>query len=289
MRRHLNEHELILSWEDESAGSHHLAGCGSCRDRSDRLRATMEKVAAIHTRDTTASAATFRLSRQRLEAALNDAVNTTPPRWWSAVFSPLGSWPLSRELAIGAALVAACAVALVAMTPATRPGESLLAFGALPESTLTPGAVAPLTANELCNGVRPSRLVTESVRQDVLRAYGMTGVPAASYELDALITPELGGSTDPANLWPQRFHSPVWNARVKDELEELLPRMVCANEITLAQAQQEIASDWIGSYKRHFKTDVPLRAHMSPMSDEEEELVFVSDRPAPAQVARSGW
>ena len=112
----------------------------------------------------------------------------------------------------------------------------------------------------------------------------MEGVPESAYELDALITPELGGSTDAANLWPQRYHSPVWNARVKDELERLLPEMVCDGRVTLAEAQRAIASDWIAAYKHYFKTDAPLQAHRGPEMDEEPELLFVSDRPSADRV-----
>jgi hypothetical protein len=112
----------------------------------------------------------------------------------------------------------------------------------------------------------------------------MEHVPAAAFELDALITPELGGSTDPANLWPQRYQSPVWNARIKDELERLLPEKVCRQEMTLAQAQQEIAADWVAAYKRHFRTEVPLQAHLRPAEDDGPELLYVTE-PVVAQVA----
>ncbi len=46
-----------------------------------------------------------------------------------------------------------------------------------------------------------------------MTAYGMAGVPQAEYELDYLITPELGGAPDARNLWPQRYDVPGWNAR----------------------------------------------------------------------------
>ena len=61
----------------------------------------------------------------------------------------------------------------------------------------------------------------------------MEGVPAHEYELDYLITPELGGSGDRRNLWPERYGARVWNARVKDELEQLLPQLVCRGEVDL--------------------------------------------------------
>jgi len=39
-----------------------------------------------------------------------------------------------------------------------------------------------------------------------------------AYEVDYLITPELGGATDIRNLWP--YGDTVWNAHVKDQLED---------------------------------------------------------------------
>ena len=92
----------------------------------------------------------------------------------------------------------------------------------------------------------------------------MEGVPSDEYELDYLITPELGGAPDPRNLWPQRYESRVWNAHVKDELERLLPTLVCDRRIRLETAQRDIARDWIAAYRKYFKTDAPLQAGRGP-------------------------
>jgi hypothetical protein len=130
---------------------------------------------------------------------------------------------------------------------------------ALPVPVLTPGAVDPVTAEELCSGApRPAPQVPIAVRQQVLRAYRAETVPADAYELDYLITPELGGAGDPRNLWPQLYASAVWNAYVKDELEDLLPRLVCSGAVALADAQRDIARNWIAAYKKYFQTDRPL-------------------------------
>ena len=99
-----------------------------------------------------------------------------------------------------------------------------------------------------------------SVRQEVLRNYGMEHVPEHEYELDYLVTPALGGTADPRNLWPERYASPLWNARVKDELEGLLPQLVCEGKVELATAQRDIARDWIAAYKKYFRTDRPIKA-----------------------------
>jgi hypothetical protein len=176
-----------------------------------------------------------------------------------------------------------CAVVLLAMVGIYRSGgvgrDPMLGFAApLPIATLTPGAVSSLTANELCAGARPSRLVTADARERVLRDYRMENVAARTYELDALITPELGGTTAPENLWPQRYESPVWNARVKDELEKLLPTLVCSNQVELSLAQGEIARDWVVAYKRYFNTDVPLLAHLGAPIADDDDLEFAPVR-----------
>jgi hypothetical protein len=96
------------------------------------------------------------------------------------------------------------------------------------------------------------------VRLAVVRNYGMEDVPADQYEMDYLITPELGGAPDARNLWPQRYRSRVWNASVKDQLEDLLPRLVCDGRIDLRTAQREIADDWVAAYRKYFHTSAPL-------------------------------
>jgi anti-sigma factor RsiW len=285
MGRHVNDHELMLSLDGElsprrqSQVAQHVETCHVCRERSDTIRSAMAEAEACHRADHAAPPRSMDYGRMRLAFALREA-DVSEPAWFERMSLGVGRLQLAHGLKLGLVMTAVCAVAFIAVRATTESAAGGARSGALPEPALTPGAVTQLTTAELCNGVRPSRIVTEDVRQQVLRAYGMERVSSAAYELDALVTPELGGSTDPANLWPQRYHSPVWNARVKDELERLLPEMVCRQEMTLAQAQREIAADWIAAYKRYFKTDMPLRAHLGPAEDEEPELLFVQARSA---------
>jgi hypothetical protein len=73
----------------------------------------------------------------------------------------------------------------------------------------------------------------------------------ACYEEDHLIPLELGGDPrSPDNLWPEPWFG-VWNARVKDRLENKLHLMVCAGKIPLRDAQQAIATDWVGAYRQY--------------------------------------
>jgi hypothetical protein len=79
-----------------------------------------------------------------------------------------------------------------------------------------------------------------------------------AYEVDYLITPELGGTTDIRNLWPEPYYDTAWNAHVKDQLEERLHEMVCRGDVDLATAQQDISKDWIAAYRKYFHTDHPI-------------------------------
>lgn len=294
MRHHIDDDELLLFLDGELAPARqplvatHLEACETCRDRADLVRATMAEVTAALHQDVPAAPDSQNHSRVRLASALQRAASSEPT-WLEAVAAQFSGALLLRRLSVAAGVGAICLVAFMAARMTGEPeSENLLAPGALPEARLTPGAVSTLTAAELCRGERPSRVVTESVRRRVLRSYRMEHVAEDAYELDALITPELGGSTDPANLWPQRYRAPRWNAHIKDQLEELLPRMVCAGQITLAQAQRDIASDWVDAYKRYFNTDAPRQAHLALPPDEEPELVIVPDR-APMRMAAIGF
>lgn len=100
----------------------------------------------------------------------------------------------------------------------------------------------------------------------------MEAVPASDYELDYLITPELGGAPTRQNLWPERYGSRVWNAHVKDQLEALLPRMVCEGSLNLATAQRDIAADWIAAYKKYFHTGEPLISQIAMRDD--DDMIF---------------
>lgn len=163
------------------------------------------------------------------------------------------------------AAVAAAAVLVVRITIPSSPAESPRATasvdgGALPVASLTPGATWNVSLGELCApGAREQRPIPGAVRAKVVRDYGMLDVPSDKYELDYLITPELGGAPDARNLWPQRYTAGVWNARVKDDLEQLLPRLVCNRQLDLQAAQRDIAVDWIAAYKKYFNTGAPVQ------------------------------
>src|SRR5262245_20558784 len=75
--------------------------------------------------------------------------------------------------------------------------------------------------------------------------------------VDHLIPLSLGGSNSIRNLWPQSTKRSPWNSFVKDALERKLHKLVCAGQLDLKTAQNEIASDWIEAYKKYVGTRPP--------------------------------
>jgi hypothetical protein len=273
--QHPDDRELLLSLDgelpahDQRSVARHLTSCSACRDRRNHLlhiSALLAERQHRHVED----AAFVRGSRARLAARLDEAARHQA-RFAGGLFgSP-------QRLALPAA-VAAMALGVLLFVASSRSGNTskhlqesaAIHEYALPIPALTPGATWTETADELCKAaVRERQEIPASVRDAVLRSYGMTSVPADHYELDYLITPELGGAPDARNLWPQRYAPGVWNAYVKDQLEDLLPRMVCEGEIPLQTAQQDIAVNWIAAYKRYFHTDVPLPKRLASTTSAE--------------------
>lgn len=128
----------------------------------------------------------------------------------------------------------------------------LLVLLTLPDPTLTPGRTRPgVTRQEVCTpgSSAKARHVTSATKRAVFRRYHVTPRPGA-YEVDHLISLELGGSNDLANLWPQAYHGPL-NAHDKDRLENQLHALVCAGRLRLEDAQRAIATDWVVAWKRY--------------------------------------
>ncbi len=121
----------------------------------------------------------------------------------------------------------------------------------LPDARLTPGAIRSVTRADVCTpgAATQARRVSATTRQAAFKRYGIA--PSSSlYELDHLIPLELGGSNTLANLWPQAYAGSP-NAHDKDRAENKLHALVCKGTITLAEAQQAIASDWVAALKKY--------------------------------------
>ena len=132
-----------------------------------------------------------------------------------------------------------------------------------PNTALTPGATILLSRSAVCSQANvKNKEVPASVQRIVFAEYGLAQAQPRAYEVDYLVTPALGGADDIRNLWPESSTSTVWNAQVKDALEDHLRDLVCSGQLDLATAQHEIAMDWIEAYKKYFHTDRPLNARI---------------------------
>jgi hypothetical protein len=137
----------------------------------------------------------------------------------------------------------------------------------LPDTSLTPGAInAEVTQQNIHSTVcvkgytktiRPPAHYTNKLKKRQMREYGYADRNPKHYEEDHLVALSIGGAPhDPRNLWPEPRNS-EWSAKKKDKLEFVLYKMVCRQEISLADAQHAMATNWIEAWKRF----VPSHQH----------------------------
>jgi hypothetical protein len=155
------------------------------------------------------------------------------------------------------------AFAGIAQTQQAQYGQNGPAL--LPDTRITTGHVAIIDKQTVCTTKwgADARHVTKKMKNDVYRQYGTApGVGICAFkarttktgktvtegcEVDHLISRELGGADAEDNLWPQPYTQHP-GAHEKDWLENELHKEVCANKITLEDAQNEIKKDWYGAY-----------------------------------------
>jgi hypothetical protein len=144
----------------------------------------------------------------------------------------------------------------VVITPFPSPTGAILgvqtktdncrAADGLQDSSCTPGSIfSDVTKDQICiPGYSKSvRNVPESKKKQVYNEYGIASHTAGEYEVDHLISLELGGSNDIANLWPEPAE-PTPGFHQKDKVENYLHQQVCNGAMSLQDAQEIIRSDW---------------------------------------------
>jgi hypothetical protein len=269
-KTHLTPTDLLRYRDDElsAVGRHrvssHLRSCPACRKRAAESATALEEFAR-----------TWRESLPALPHAGDEARTQLLRRMrdldYVAATSELGVVRNRTRHGLGVAAVLALALALAVgiLWPLRDPPR---AFLLKPDPELTRGATVAVRIADVCRRTPDSedeaRMVPATVARDVFTEYGIRDAGQRIYELDYLIPPELGGSDDVRNLWPQAYATPVWNAHVKDALEAYLHALVCRGDLSLAAAQAEISADWIAAYRKHFGTDWPAADHMAFLKDE---------------------
>jgi len=146
----------------------------------------------------------------------------------------IGKWASSSLLALLLGGLALTGAAAVVPAPAQHASYRKTNDGVLlPDPHATPGAIDQNVTQAnirttICRagytkGVRPPVSLTNRLKRGLMQLYWAKG-QSAEYELDHLISLELGGC--PAcrtNLWPESY-LPKPGAREKDQLENAPPR-----------------------------------------------------------------
>ena len=223
--------------------SAHLESCWTCRARVQALESTILDFVRARNQALDPALPSIAGPRALLRARLEqDLAKTAPPRIWGMVraaavcFSLAGAFLLLFEFRVRA-------------------------DGPQPDATLTPGEVRPISLDQVCRNSQAEVVVAnipDDMRRKVFTAYGINPAKPGDYEVDYLITPDLGGSGSIRNLWPQPYAA-RWSAREKDRLEQRLHQLVCAGSLNLTTAQHDLAGNWIQAYKKYVLTKRPQR------------------------------
>jgi hypothetical protein len=100
------------------------------------------------------------------------------------------------------------------------------------------------------HSTKERRRVSSDVHRQTFMEYGLSyPQPRGAYEVDHLIPLELGGDNTIANLWPEAAE-PTPGFHEKDKVENYLHHQVCSGAMSLADAQRQIATDWIKVWKQ---------------------------------------
>jgi hypothetical protein len=260
MRRentHVTDQDLLLASDGELSArdaarvESHLAACWECRVRNQELEQAVAGFLRAHQSNFDAQLPAAAGPRALLKAQLAQLARAGSAGERN---EPIASW------ALAALALALLVVGIFGGFTVFGPTRTLRASAvAVPNPSLTPGATVLMSPVELCGGPNVNnKAVPVALRRQVFAEYGIAAAEPRAYEVDYLITPALGGADDIHNLWPQSYSNTVWNAQVKDALEDHLHQMVCEGNLDLATAQREIAVNWIEAYKKYFHTDRPL-------------------------------
>lgn len=262
---HISDQELLLAVDGELSNRRaaqiraHLEACWDCRARMAELEKAITVFARAHRTDLDPQLppidgprALLRTQLAALASSQRAAGRGNGLRFFSR------DW---RTACIFAVLLVGVATGLFPLWHSSLRSTAISSdAGTIPDHALTPGATRPVTIRDVCSAPREDVIanVSISLREEVLREYGRTQAKPSDYEIDYLIAPGLGGAEDVRNLWPEPYDASVWNARVKDALEERLHEMVCSGQVDLSTAQHDIATDWIAAYRKYFRTPAPL-------------------------------
>jgi hypothetical protein len=261
---HLSDQQLLLdvdgelSARDQKPVRAHLDACWKCRARRQELEKANIDFVRVHQLEFDTRIPPAAGPRALLKAQLAQLSSTEPNRHSHWFVLPRGyAWAvaLCGLLALGLFLSRSG----FSLRNHSRPSAVIVSS---PDSSLTPGAALLASSRTVCAQVNiKNKVVPAALQRKVFEEYGIAGADPRAYEVDYLVTPALGGADDIRNLWPHSYSATVWNAQVKDALEDRLREMVCDGNLELTEAQHEISANWIAAYKKYFHTDTPAGPH----------------------------
>lgn len=258
---HLSDRQLLLhidgelTSQDEMPVRTHLDACWKCRARRQEIEGAIADFIRVHQHKHDAKLPPVAGRRALLKAQLAQLSSMAPRPGWLAE-------PRRWEWTLAAAAWGLAVLGLLLVRSFVsgheRPFPNAIVVS-IPDSRLTPGAAVLASRQAVCAQANTNnKTVPAALQRQVFQEYGIAGAEPRDYEVDYLVTPALGGADDIRNLWPHSYSSTVWNARVKDALEDRLRAMVCGGSLDLTEAQKEIAENWIAAYKKYFHTERPL-------------------------------
>jgi hypothetical protein len=272
---HLSDQTLLLAADGELSPreaaqvNDHLSACWTCRARQREIEDAVNEFVRDYRRTLDAEIPSPEGPRALLRAqmaelsrpqsALHSESHSASSLHRFRSFSPQFSWAIAGFSAL-------LAIALYLASPLWLADEHVRAAKVMiPDPGLTPGATVLMTKDQVCRATSiKNKPVPSSLQRAVFKEYGIGPTGSRTYEVDYLITPALGGADDIHNLWPESYEALVWNAHVKDQLEDYLRDRVCSGTLDLATAQRDLAVNWIESYKKYFHADQPVNETRRP-------------------------
>jgi hypothetical protein len=244
---HLSEQDLILASDGElpprrkAEVAAHLETCWPCRERMQSLEGTITELVRARNRELNSQLPCADGPRALLRARLAEAAAVPVRRNWFA--PPVTSW---GRMGVAAGAFVAVFIGIVITFAARVNAEAK-------PRPVTTGETRPITLREVCE-YEKAEVISPDIPADKQRAvfamYGIKSPKPGEFEVDYLITPDLGGTESIRNLWPEPY-SARWNAHLKDQLEQRLHELVCSGKLDLATAQHDMAVDWIAAYKKY--------------------------------------
>jgi hypothetical protein len=271
---HVPDQELLAAADGELSPRKmakvqaHLAACWTCRTRMRAIETTIVDFVQAHQHSADPKLPPSGGARSLFQARLAQLANSPQLDWWQRLLAGARV----RDLGFAALALALIALTVFSLRDWSRQDSNAAQQRnpAVPDPRLTPGMAQPLTKADLCSlgEQRSAPPIPRAIAFKVFVAYGVTDPRPRAYELDYLIAPELGGTNDIRNLWPQPYQTVPWDAHAKDALEDHLYGLVCDGTLDLATAQKDIANDWIAAYRKYFRAQQPLPMHAAFLKDE---------------------